>query len=509
MAEDHQPNEGAVPAETQSDNFVDLGHQVEEIALSSESIEETATGDGKEPKMVEEIESLCMNCHKEGTTRLLLTKIPFFREIVIMSFECPHCNLKNSEIQPAGEIQPLGAKYLLDAYREDLGRQVVKSDTCTVSFPDLALEIPAGRGQLTNVEGILTMVAQDLAALQEKRKEETPEVYEKLEGVIESLNAMASGAQSPFIIAVDDPAGNSWIEPSPEDKHGKYTKFQYKRSSEQNAALGLGDTSTAAPEPEIRPEYRAEGMVPAMPAATAALDQDAEDDNIVEGKVYDFPTECPGCMRMCVTHMKMVNIPHFSEVVIMSTVCDACGYRTNEVKSGGGVPGKGRRITLKVNGIEDLKRDILKAENCALTCPELGLNVQPGTLGGRFTTIEGLLTQVRDDLRRQIFDAEGEGYEGGDSLAAEEKAKWDKFFGDMSKALEGELEFTCILEDPLAASYVQSYTAPDPDQQMTVEDYERTDEEEEHLGLKDIQTEDYGEGEGSGEGEDKPEGSNG
>ncbi|XDT05573.1 ZPR1 zinc-finger domain [Nakaseomyces glabratus] len=49
---------------------------------------------------VQEIESLCMNCEKNGVTRLLLTSIPYFREVVLMSFECPHCGFKNSEIQP-------------------------------------------------------------------------------------------------------------------------------------------------------------------------------------------------------------------------------------------------------------------------------------------------------------------------------------------------------------------------------------------------------------------------
>lgn len=28
-------------------------------------------------------------------------------------------------------------------------------------------------------------------------------------------------------------------------------------------------------------------------------------------------------------------IPHFKEVIVMATNCDACGERTNEVKSGG------------------------------------------------------------------------------------------------------------------------------------------------------------------------------
>ena len=33
-----------------------------------------------------EIESYCMNCEENGITRLLLTRIPFFREVVLMSF---------------------------------------------------------------------------------------------------------------------------------------------------------------------------------------------------------------------------------------------------------------------------------------------------------------------------------------------------------------------------------------------------------------------------------------
>uniref|UniRef100_A0A667ZH25 Zinc finger ZPR1-type domain-containing protein n=1 Tax=Myripristis murdjan TaxID=586833 RepID=A0A667ZH25_9TELE len=60
-----------------------------------------------------EIESLCMNCYQNGTTRLLLTKIPFFKEIIISSFSCPHCSWSNTEIQSAGRIQDLGVCYTL------------------------------------------------------------------------------------------------------------------------------------------------------------------------------------------------------------------------------------------------------------------------------------------------------------------------------------------------------------------------------------------------------------
>ena len=44
----------------------------------------------------------------------------------------------------------------------------------------------------------------------------------------------------------------------------------------------------------------------------------------------------------------------------MSTNCDICGYRDNEVKSGSAISEKGKRITLKVEDRDDLSRDILK-----------------------------------------------------------------------------------------------------------------------------------------------------
>ncbi|ORY13745.1 ZPR1 zinc-finger domain-domain-containing protein [Clohesyomyces aquaticus] len=459
------------------DLFEDMGRKVAE-ASAQEADDDT--------KVVDEIESLCMNCHENGTTRLLLTKIPFFREIVIMSFECPHCHLKNSEIQPAGEIQQRGVKYSLRIDRDDdLRRQIIKSDTAVFRVEDIDLEIPPGRGQLTNVEGILSMVAQDLEQKQEERKQVVPELYEQVQGVIQKLKDMASGTKLPFTILIDDPAGNSSIEPPTVLTSGKYSRHEYSRTAAQNEALGLGDTTGEAPATEIRPEYHATQMYPEMPTQSMVNNVD---DDIVENQVYSFPATCPGCTKTCTTNMKMVNIPHFKQVILMSTVCDHCGYRSNEVKTGGEVPEKGRRITIEVKTKEDLSRDILKAESCAMSSPELNLSVEPGTLGGRFTTIEGILTQVRDDLRSSIFDIG----DAGDSMDPASKGKWDAFFDKLSSAIKGEEKFTMTLEDPLASSYVQSFTAPEPDPQLKVEEYERTAEEEESLGLTDMKTEGYG-----------------
>lgn len=114
---------------------------------------------------------------------------------------------------------------------------------------------------------------------------------------------------------------------------------------------------------------------------------------------------------------------------------------------------------------------------------------QPGTLGGRFTTVEGLLTEIRDQLHGQIFDVGDSG--AGDSLSSGDKEKWTRFFSRLDAAIKGELKFVITLEDPLAASYVQNLHLPDPDPQLQVEEYTRTDEEEDDLGFKDMKTEGY------------------
>lgn len=434
------------------------------------------------------VESLCMNCHDNGTTRLLLIKIPYFRNIILESFSCEHCGHRDNSVKSADSIQEKGAKYTLVLEKtDDFQRQIVRSDTAVFKIEDLEVEMPTGQSQFTNVEGMLSKALSELQSDQPLRKVHQPEVYEALEAkIIQPLTAMLEGEKFPFTISLDDPTGNSWIEPSMDDKGSKYKRIDYARTKEQNEALGImADQAAAA-------------------AAAVEEEKDAmEGVDIVDGQVYTLPAECPGCAKPCVVNMQKVKIPHFKEVFIWATVCEHCGYRTNDVKTGGAVPEKGTRITLEVKNKFDLSRDILKSESCALISKELELEVHPGTLGGRFTTVEGLLTQVRDQLKGQIFDVdETPGSHGdadldtqalaaGDSMTDSSKSRWTRFFAQLDAAINAEKEFSITLEDPLGNSYVQSLCDPDPDPQLFSEEYERTEEEEEDLGLKDMKVEDY------------------
>lgn len=53
-------------------------------------------------------------------------------------------------------------------------------------------------------------------------------------------------------------------------------------------------------------------------------------------------------------------IPYFKEALIMAINCEACGYRSNEVKSGTGIEPQGVRIEVSIKDADDMSRDILK-----------------------------------------------------------------------------------------------------------------------------------------------------
>jgi zinc finger protein len=129
-------------------------------------------------------------------------------------------------------------------------------------------------------------------------------------------------------------------------------KAQFDRTTEENHTVGY--------YPEMMNEVAEEDEdAPNASDQVQSVPEEQEED--LSNEVLQLPTQCHLCGRNCMTKMKLTKIPLFKEVVIMATDCDHCGSRTNEVKSGGGMEPKGRRIQLKVTGTDDLCRDILKA----------------------------------------------------------------------------------------------------------------------------------------------------
>lgn len=111
-----------------------------------------------------------------------------------------------------------------------------------------------------------------------------------------------------------------------------------------------------------------------------------------------FPSPCPGCFSPGHVKMCQATIPFFKEIIIMAYSCETCGHKTTEIKQGGGISDKASKITFHVQCPEDMNRDIFKSDSTYLSIPELDLELQPGTLGSMYTTVEGIMQKIIDHL---------------------------------------------------------------------------------------------------------------
>ncbi|KAG5313094.1 ZPR1 protein, partial [Pseudoatta argentina] len=419
-----------------------------------------------EPEITE-IESLCVECGKNGITRLLLTKIPHYKDMVLMSFECEHCGYQNNDIQSGGKIAEKGIKITLQVVTsQDLNRQVVKSDYTSIHIPHLDFEIPSQsqKGEITTVEGIIDRSIRALEQDQPRRREEFPDTAVEIDLFISKLRALKI-LDEPFTIIFQDISGNSHIEnPKAPIKDSQCTITHFKRTKEQNHVLGIySDNEDVLLKPIQEGDYPLEQF---------------------EGEVLSFPTNCPDCNSPCETNMKLTNIPHFKEVVIMATLCESCGHRTNEVKSGSGIEPQGVRIEVTITGKEDFSRDLLKSETCDMEIPELELEVGPTILGGRFTTVEGIIAAMKEQLSSSTAFT-------GDSTDPEIVNRMNVFIAQLEEVLDGQRKVTLILDDPAGNSYVQSLSDDGSDNRLKITKYDRNFEQNEELGLNDIKVENY------------------
>ena len=277
---------------------------------------------------VDEMTSLCMRCGEDGVTRMMLHKIPFFRELIIASFECEHCGERNNEVTFGGEIQLHGCTYDLNVISpKDLDRQLIKSDSASVKIPVLDFEIPAGtqKGEINTIEGFLLNAAKNLSMYQEERMEQMPEVGARVAEIIAALTSMAQGRMIPFHIIVDDPAGNSFVEnPKAPLKDPNMTVRNYDRTPEQDLSLGLQPEKGVFKD-DMDSNFKAlmgggfgadkSVSVPTTPVVT-------EDENggvrLGRSEVISIPSPCPNCQKMGESLTALTDIPHFKEVLAMS-----------------------------------------------------------------------------------------------------------------------------------------------------------------------------------------------
>ena len=74
---------------------------------------------------------------------MCLISIPYFRDIIVYAFECPHCFTRTSDVQSANEIQELGCR--LEVTIGDKQVRAAQSDHWTAATSPLRVSFHVGR----------------------------------------------------------------------------------------------------------------------------------------------------------------------------------------------------------------------------------------------------------------------------------------------------------------------------------------------------------------------------
>ena len=359
----------------------------------------------------------CPACGQTGTTNIIMTTVPYFREIVIMAFTCDSCGFRSNEVQHGGSIQEKCVAHTLTvADKEDLNRQIIKADSCSVKIPELDFEIPSKtqRGVMTTIEGLLSTAIDSLRqSLVANAGVVDPGQLQGLTDFIMKLSKCISGEDLPFTFVLDDPAGNSHIEnPTAPAADPNLKTVHYVRTHAQNVGLALAHPEDdpalkkAADEEKAAAEMTPEEAAAAKEKAWIKDGLDSgerrgyiefkDDHGFSPKEVHDFETECYNCGALGKCRMCLTDIPHFKEVILMCQSCDSCGYKTTEVKAGGEIGPKGRKVTLKLDPANpaDWQRDVLLSGSSSVSVPELDMYVEG--IEGVYTTVEGLMAKMKD-----------------------------------------------------------------------------------------------------------------
>lgn len=241
--------------------------------------------------------------------------------------------------------------------------------------------------------------------MQEERRESDPATAEKIDEYCAKLERFANKEEMPFTFIIEDPSGNSFVQnPSAPTADQYCKKTNWIRSVQEYQAMGypVDEATLFAENDKIRLQKQEddsvrellrnigggvsqtkeeqEELLAKMKSYANKTDQKAvahagfvdfsksvEDQQQVEGMdtedaVMRFETPCYVCQKMGYVQMCTSSIPYFKEIIIMAFVCEHCGYRNSEIKEGGGIGDKAKKITFSVTEPDDLCRDLFKSD---------------------------------------------------------------------------------------------------------------------------------------------------
>jgi zinc finger protein len=169
------------------------------------------------------IKTDCPVCKGKETLEMTskTEKIPYFGEIMESTLLCSECGYRHSDTICLEQKEPV--RYTLEIKKDKLNARVVKSQSATLSIPELGLKVepgPQSQGYVSNVEGVLDRFESAVATALEWAEEEN--IKGNALRIIEKIENVKSG-QGTATLVVEDPLGHSIIAHN-DAKHRRLTE---------------------------------------------------------------------------------------------------------------------------------------------------------------------------------------------------------------------------------------------------------------------------------------------
>ena len=135
--------------------------------------------------------------------------IPYFGKVALFSMTCSSCKFHKSDVESVEHREPV--KVSIDVSGEkDMSIRIVRSSQGKVKIPYIADIEPgeASNGYVTNVEGLLKRIKQQVEAIRDT--EEDDAAVKKAKNMLKKINRVMWGEETAKII-IEDHSGNSAI----------------------------------------------------------------------------------------------------------------------------------------------------------------------------------------------------------------------------------------------------------------------------------------------------------
>ncbi|MBW2983892.1 ZPR1 zinc finger domain-containing protein [Candidatus Woesearchaeota archaeon] len=152
----------------------------------------------------------CPMCRQKTLTLMEEeTEVPYFGKVFVFSMSCSNCSFNKADVEAAERKEPCRYTFEISS-EEDMKVRVVKSSEATIKIPHMATVTPgpASNGYVTNIEGVLTRIKEQIEKLRDA--EEDDSAKKKAKNQLKKLMKVMWGQEKMKLI-IEDPSGNSAI----------------------------------------------------------------------------------------------------------------------------------------------------------------------------------------------------------------------------------------------------------------------------------------------------------